>query len=108
MKAHGLALVTVLLATPALGAAQFWTVDAATVQKVDNKVAELPILKGPACSAHDITEFGRYYGGFTDASGRRMIVGQLRLLKDWGRSLRPNGPPAAEAGVHIVQAPIGI
>jgi len=79
--------------------AHYWDPEPAIVQKVDAEVARLPNFKGGNCTFSGIADFARYYGGFTDANGRRMIVGQLRSLKR---------DPAQKPGVHIVQHPIQI
>lgn len=108
MRAISALVLSCTLATsPALADAQFWDVNLATIQKVDAEVAKLN-FKG-VCPPMRIAEFGRYYGGFTEPSGRRVIVGQLRSLKTLGHPLRPNYPPEAEEGIHIVHgSPIGI
>lgn len=111
-RARRMAIVMVssclFTATPLPAQAQFWDADPATVQKVDAQVAALTAQGVGNCPPAQIAEFGRYYSGFTEAGGRRVIVGQLRRLKEWGRALRPGGPPEAEAGIHIVRGAIAI
>ena len=100
MNKLSILLVSSLFASiPALAAPDPWDPDPAIVHKVDEEVAKLPNFKRFTCPPPDIKEFGRYYGGFTDINGHRMIIGQLRSLKSF---------PGSERGIHIVRKPMAV
>jgi hypothetical protein len=89
-----LVLPFLCMAMPSFAGGVFREVDPATLQRVDDEVGKLIISGFGGCPPAKIEEFGRYYGVFTDNSGRTKIVGQLRSLK----VLR------AQAGIHTLDA----
>ena len=77
-----LLMLPLALLTSAMGCAQHWTPDAATIHKVESDIqtSDIPL---PYSSGHRpvIAQYARYYSAYR-ANGHRMITGELVLPWD--------------------------
>lgn len=88
-----LLMLPLALLTSAMGCAQHWTPDAATIHKVESDIqtSDIPL---PYSSGHRpvIAQYARYYSAYR-ANGHRMITGELVL---------PSGTKMKPAGIYMV------